>query len=141
MCFYFLHHSNFQIPFPPNSAPSILPPSPSKDVPTSPVAVRRTMSVNGLVSWCSHNNHIVPGWHSHTIKITLKYWGLFISRILATENLYNFFYFTFILFNQVGQLRTSSHLQLRPGQDKVKQCDKNNNTDLYINKQTVKNTI
>ncbi|XP_052370448.1 hyaluronan mediated motility receptor-like isoform X2 [Oncorhynchus keta] len=30
-------------------APSILPPSPSKDVPTSPVAVRRTMSVDGLV--------------------------------------------------------------------------------------------
>ena len=28
------------------------------------------------------------------------------------------------LFNQVGQLRTSSHLQLWPGQDKAKQCDK-----------------
>ena len=26
------------------------------------------------------------------------------------------------LFNQVGQLRKSSHLQLRPGQDKAKQC-------------------
>jgi hypothetical protein len=32
------------------------------------------------------------------------------------------------LFNQVGQLRTSSRLQLRAGQDKAKQCDKNNNT-------------
>ncbi|XP_070959026.1 hyaluronan mediated motility receptor-like [Oncorhynchus clarkii lewisi] len=32
-----------------SDAPSILPPPPSKDVPTSPVAVRRTMSVNGLV--------------------------------------------------------------------------------------------
>uniref|UniRef100_A0A8C7JI69 Hyaluronan-mediated motility receptor C-terminal domain-containing protein n=1 Tax=Oncorhynchus kisutch TaxID=8019 RepID=A0A8C7JI69_ONCKI len=41
------------------ATPSILPPSPSKDVPTSPVAVRRTMSVDGLVSWCSHNNHII----------------------------------------------------------------------------------
>ena len=30
------------------------------------------------------------------------------------------------LFNQVGQLRTSYHLQLQPGQDKAKQCDKNN---------------
>ena len=41
------------------------------------------------------------------------------------------FFFVFIspLFNQVGQLRTSSHLQLRPGQDKAKQCDKNNNTE------------
>ena len=45
------------------------------------------------------------------------------------------------LFNQVGQLRTSSHLQLRPGQDKEKQCDKNNNTELHINKRTVNNTI
>ena len=26
------------------------------------------------------------------------------------------------LFNQVGQLKTSSHLQLRPGEDKAKQC-------------------
>ena len=34
-----------------------------------------------------------------------------------------FIYLLFIspLFNQVGQLRTSSHLQLRPGQDKSKQ--------------------
>jgi hypothetical protein len=31
------------------------------------------------------------------------------------------------LFNQVGQLRTSSHLQLGTGQDKAKQCDKNKN--------------
>ena len=45
------------------------------------------------------------------------------------------------LFNQVGQLRTSSHLKLRPGQDKAKQCDKNNNTELHINKRTVNNTI
>jgi hypothetical protein len=36
------------------------------------------------------------------------------------------------LFNQVGQLRTSSQLQLRPGQDKAKQCDKNNNPELYM---------
>ena len=35
-------------------------------------------------------------------------------------------YFISPLFNQVGQLRTSSHLQLRPDQNKAKQCDKNN---------------
>ena len=35
------------------------------------------------------------------------------------------------LFNQVGQLRKSSHLQLRPAQDKAKQCDKNN-TELHM---------
>ena len=37
-------------------------------------------------------------------------------------------------------MRTSSHLQLRPGQDKAKQCDKNNNRELHINKRTVNNT-
>ena len=44
-------------------------------------------------------------------------------------------------FNQVGQLRTSSHLQLRPGQDKAKQFDTNNNTELHMeeNKHTVNN--
>jgi hypothetical protein len=36
------------------------------------------------------------------------------------------------LFSQVGQLRTSSHLQLRPGQDNAKQCDTNNNTELHM---------
>ena len=36
------------------------------------------------------------------------------------------------LFNQVGKLRTSSHLQLRPGQDKAKQCDTDNNTELHM---------
>jgi hypothetical protein len=30
------------------------------------------------------------------------------------------------LFNQVGQLRTSFHLQLQPGQDRAKQCDTKN---------------
>jgi hypothetical protein len=44
------------------------------------------------------------------------------------------------LLNLFGQLRTSSHLQLQPGQDKAKQCDKNN-TELHINKRTVSNTI
>jgi hypothetical protein len=47
------------------------------------------------------------------------------------------------LFNQVGQLRTSSHLQLRPGQDKAKQCDNNQQHRVAhgINKRTVNNTI
>ena len=51
-----------------------------------------------------------------------------------------FIFFISPLFNQVGQLRTSSHLQLRPGQGKAKQCDKNN-TELHMNKHTVNNTI
>jgi hypothetical protein len=47
------------------------------------------------------------------------------------------------LFNQVGQLRTSSHLQLRPGQDKAKQCDNKQQKRVThgINKSTVYNTI
>ena len=45
----------------------------------------------------------------------------------------SFFKFKFSpLFNQVGQLRTNSHLQLRPGQDNTKQCNTNNNTELHI---------
>ena len=36
------------------------------------------------------------------------------------------------LFNQVGKLRTSSNLQLRPGQDKAKQFDTYNNTELHM---------
>ena len=45
----------------------------------------------------------------------------------------NFFNFLISpLFNQVGQLKTSSHLQLRPGQYQAKQCDTNNNTELHM---------
>ena len=51
------------------------------------------------------------------------------------------FLFISPLFNQVGQLRTCSHLQLRPDQDKAKQCDKNNRATNGINKRTVINTI
>ena len=36
------------------------------------------------------------------------------------------------LFNQVVKLRTSSHLQLRPGQDKAKQFDTYNDTELHM---------
>jgi hypothetical protein len=43
-----------------------------------------------------------------------------------------FFFFISPLFNQVGWLRTRSHLQLRPGQDKAKQCDTNNNKELHM---------
>ena len=38
-----------------------------------------------------------------------------------------------------NKLRTS--LQLRPGQDKAEQYDKNNNTELHVNKHTVNYTI
>jgi hypothetical protein len=49
---------------------------------------------------------------------------------IAMESLQVFFILS--LFNQVGQLRTSSHLQLRPGEDKAEQCDTNNNTELHM---------
>ena len=56
------------------------------------------------------------------------------------ENYFIKFVLNAPLFNQVGQLRTSSHLQLRPGQDKAKQYDKTTVTH-GINKHTVNNTI
>jgi hypothetical protein len=36
------------------------------------------------------------------------------------------------LFHQLGHLRTSSHLQLQPGQDKAKQCGTNNITEFHM---------
>ena len=45
------------------------------------------------------------------------------------------FLFISPLFNQVGQLRTSSHLQLRPGQDK-KQSSATQTQSYTWNKQT-----
>ena len=51
-------------------------------------------------------------------------------------HLYLFLFFISPLFNQVGQLRTSSHLQLRPGQDKAKQCDKKQQQSYIWDKQT-----
>ena len=51
------------------------------------------------------------------------------------------FLFISPLFNQVGQLRTSSHLQLWPVQDEAKQCDTNNRVTHGINKHTVYNTV
>ena len=41
----------------------------------------------------------------------------------ATFFIYFILFFISPLFNQVGQLRTTSHLQLQPGQDKAKHCD------------------
>uniref|UniRef100_A0A8C7G9P5 Uncharacterized protein n=1 Tax=Oncorhynchus kisutch TaxID=8019 RepID=A0A8C7G9P5_ONCKI len=40
--------------------------------------------------------------------------------------------YIYIFFPHLFGLRTSSHLQLRPGQDKAKQCDTNNNTELHM---------
>ena len=50
-------------------------------------------------------------------------------------NLYIYFFIS-PLFNQVGKLRTSSHLQLRPGQDKAKQFDTYNDGVTHGVKQT-----
>jgi hypothetical protein len=52
----------------------------------------------------------------------------FLGSITQTGSL---FFFS-PLFNQVGKLRTSSHLQLRPGQDKAKQFDTYNDTELHM---------
>ena len=54
--------------------------------------------------------------------------------LTGTVTVYLFFILFFILplFNQVGKLRTSSHLQLRPCQDKAKQFDRYNDTELHM---------
>ena len=61
------------------------------------------------------------------------------------QNMRTYFIFIFIslVFNQVGKLRTSSHLQLRPGQYKAKQFDTYNDTELHMekNEHTVNNTV
>jgi hypothetical protein len=44
----------------------------------------------------------------------------------------DFYLFISPVFNQVGKLRTSSHLQLWPGQDKAKQFDTYNDTELHL---------
>ena len=46
--------------------------------------------------------------------------------------LYFIYFFISPLFNQVGKLRTSSHLQLQPDQDKAKQFDTYNDTELHM---------
>ena len=50
--------------------------------------------------------------------------------LLFSQAIFVLFFISPLFSNQVVQLRTSSHLQLRPGQDKAKQCDLNN-TELY----------
>jgi hypothetical protein len=46
-----------------------------------------------------------------------------LHNIFKLEELVLIGVFLHLLFNQIGQLRTCSHLQMRPGQDKAKQCD------------------
>ena len=67
-----------------------------------------------------------PGFKSRTSPFFLNTTG--------SLNCPRIFYFLFIspLFNQVGKLRTSSHLQLRPGQDKAKHFDTYNDTELHM---------
>ena len=57
--------------------------------------------------------------------------SLSIQRALLAWEYIFFYFFISPLFNQVGQLRTSSHLQQKPGQDKAKQCY-TNNTELHM---------
>ena len=59
------------------------------------------------------------------------------------KQLFIYYFFILPLLNQVGKLRTSSHLQLQPGQDKAKQFDRYNDTELHmeLNKHTVNNTV
>jgi hypothetical protein len=54
------------------------------------------------------------------------------GQLVVDYYIFIFLFFISPLFNQVGKLRTSSHLQLRPGQDKAKQFDRFNDTELHM---------
>jgi hypothetical protein len=105
-------------------------------------------SITAVIS-CVCSPQLTPSINDFTVNVfivsTLRFDpdGSPIFQRFSSQQPPLLFLFVFIstLFNQVGQLRTSSDLQLPPGQDKAKQCDKNNNTDLHINKRTVNNTI
>jgi hypothetical protein len=75
---------------------------------------------------------------------SLKGWLTFNHHLfLGSKPTIYVMFFISPLFNQVDKLRTSSHLQLRPGHDKAKQFDIYNNTELHMekNKHTVNNTV
>ena len=79
--------------------------------------------VGGVTGAIDHEATTVPPTHSSSE------WESGAMRISAKADVY---LFISPLFNQVGKLRTSSHLQLRPGQDKAKQFDRYNNTELHM---------
>jgi hypothetical protein len=69
---------------------------------------------------------------STTLYSTATTQYYFIQVQPYTLQLLLFILFISPLFNQVGKLRTISHLQLRPGQDKAKQFDTYNNSELHM---------
>ena len=73
-----------------------------------------------------------------TVDVETVVCGYYLIKLrnVCTIQVWTFLRFIYLfifispLFNQIGQLRTSSYLQLRPGQDKAKQCD--TNTELHM---------
>ena len=55
-----------------------------------------------------------------------------LTAVITAEGASTKYLFISPLFNKIGQMRTRSHLQLRPGQDKAKQFDTYNNTELHM---------
>ena len=68
----------------------------------------------------------------HLFSIVHTLLSLSPTHLFKDSNLFYIFFFISPLFNQVGYLRTSSHLQLRPVQDKAKQFDTYNNRELHM---------
>ena len=69
----------------------------------------------------------------HTLRLeSLKLVYQPLHKFIVNKLFICYFIFISPLFNHVGKLRTSSHLQLRPGQDKAKQFDTYNNTELLM---------
>uniref|UniRef100_A0A8C8GBK2 AIP/AIPL N-terminal FKBP-type PPIase domain-containing protein n=1 Tax=Oncorhynchus tshawytscha TaxID=74940 RepID=A0A8C8GBK2_ONCTS len=73
-------------------------------------------------------------WHIHSCGMV----NMFANHTLGYDDLdqlqkdHKGQIYIYIFFPHLFGLRTSSHLQLRPGQDKAKQCDTNNNTELHM---------
>ena len=84
---------------------------------------------NFSANFCIPDKHL-PALLQSTIE---NHWRLLTEKSGYLYFIYLFlFYFIFPLFNQVGKLRISYHLQLRPGQDEAKQFDRHNDTELHM---------
>ena len=88
-----------------------------------------------LVCIETYGTKLSNGWTNEANRCQLAsgtisaYIETYVTKLSNCWNNLFFIYFYYVTFIQ---LRTSSHLQLRPGQDKAKQFDTNNNTELHM---------
>ena len=83
-------------------------------------------------NWIGHTPQDVEVSLSDRKLNSIQSWNMGVSLNRQVTLADVFILFISPLFNQVGKLRTSSHLQLRPGQDKAKEFDTYNDTELHM---------